>query len=511
MLNQLIVQTYDNYTDYVVNNQITFNSWLDLIKTGDHDYINNILSARKVGKGSEEYDKLKISVPVANYNFIFGKKRENKYLLRPTGLLYLDIDKASFDINSLNKQLIYAYWKSFGGNGYGLVVRVEGLNYDNFNDTYQSILDKLGIEKAYDKNAKKANQGNVLSYDPNLYFNKDSYVFNSINNNGKKVSNGITKKKGEGVTPDETFFPDDNKKIRYNNIEDYFTEKYKGEKYRVLEDDEQMIATIYIPWYSKVGNRNNNMYTFGCQVIGLNPGLIHRRFMGLMNYANSKLQLPLGYKEIDGIIKSIWKKYLAGEVTLYLNKKRRILFNPEFNLSGGERRKLTNKVLGKIKSDKTKQSIYDCVEKWDFDGDGKITAKAISIKINKSEGTVKRYWKHFKEFVRDLNIEQGTMCNRTLKNDLKAKKKDVIDLNEEVEVKAFLIDLFKRCKQDLDVKFIVNFQLEINSPKAKTSSIIIKLIEIINENKYNYSKYKHLEVPIFLIDELRTSELKMVA
>lgn len=512
MLNQLIVQTYDNYTDYAVNKQTTFNSWLDLIKTGDHDYINNILSARKADKGSEEYDALKISVPVANHNFIFGRKRENKYLLRPTGLLYLDIDIPSFDINSLNKELIHAYWKSFGGNGFSIIVKVEGLTEDNFNDTYQYIVEKLGIEEVYDVNAKKANQANALSYDPNLYFNKDSYVFKSINNNGKKVSNGITKKKKEGFTPNDTFFPGDSENIRFNNIEDYFTGEYKNKKYRVLEDDEQMIAVIYIPWCSKVGNRNSNMYNFGCQTMGLNPGLKRSRFIGLMNYANTKLSKSLSDSEIQSIIRSVWKKYLAGKITLYRNKKRRILFNPEFNLNGHERRELTNKVLGKIKSGKTQQSIYDCIESWNFKCDGKITQSAVANKVGKSIQTVKRYWdKDIKDYVKGLNTTNGMFCNKTIKNSTKAKEKDIIDLNEEVEIKTFFIDLFKRCNQDLDVKFIVNFQLEINSSTATIANIIRKLIEILKENKYKYSKYEHLHIPEGIVHELREGELRMVA
>ena len=511
MLNQLIVQTYGNYTDYVVNNQITFNSWLNLIKTGDHDYINNILSARKAGKGSEDYEEQKSIVPVANHNFIFGKERKNKYLLRPTGLLYLDIDKPSFDINSLNKELIHAYWKSFGGNGYSIIVKVEGLTEDNFNDTYQYIVEKLGVEEVYDVNAKKANQANVLSYDPNLYFNKDSYVFSSINKNGKKDTNSITKKKQEGFTPNETFFPGDSENIRFNNIEEYFTGEYKNKKYRVLEDDEQMIAVIYIPWYSKVGNRNRNMYNFGCQTMGLNPGLKRSRFIGLMNYANSKLNRPLSGKEIESIIRSVWKKYLAGKITLYRNKKRRILFNPEFNLSGDERRKLTNKVLGKIKSDKTRQSIYDCIEDWNFGKDGKITQSSLEGKTDRKIATIKRYWPDFKSYIWDLNAENGMLCDKTIKKLNKAKEKDVIDLNEEVEIKTFFIDLFERCNQDLDVKFIVNFQLEINSSTATIANIIRKLIEILKENKYKYSKYEHIDIPEGIVHELKEGELRMVA
>lgn len=509
MLNQLILQTYANYKDYVVNNQITFNSWLDLIKTGDHDYINNIKSARNTSKGTEEYDALKLRVPVANYNFIFSKKRENKYLLRPTGILYIDIDKSFFDINSLNKHLIHAYWKSFGGNGYGIVVRVNGLTEDNFNDTYQYIVEKLDIENVYDVNAKKANQANVLSYDPNLYYNKDSYIFNSINNDGKKVSNGITKKKKEGLTPNNTFFPGESENIRYNNIEEYFTGEHKNKKYRVLEDDEQMIAVIYIPWCSKVGNRNRNMYNFGCQTIGLNHGIKHSRFIGLMNYANSKLNNPLSDNEINSIIRSIWKKYLAGKIEIYNNKKRRILFNPEFKISGNERRKLTNKVLGKIKSDKTKQIIYNCIENWNFNLYGKITQPSLELKLDRKISTIKRYWSEFKDYIWDLNAENGMLCNKTIRNSKKNKNDNVLDLNEEVEINTFFIDLSKRCSQELDLKFITDFQLEMNVVSTCIGNIISKLLEINNENKY--SKYKKIKIPKWIIDELKVFELKMVA
>ncbi len=64
--------------------------------------------------------------------------------------------------------------------------------------------------------------------------------------------------------------------------------------------------------------------------------------------------------------------------------------------------------MGKIKTDKTQRDINDVIDDWNFQNDGKITQKKISIKLAKSIATIKRNWTPFKEFVSELNNSFNT-------------------------------------------------------------------------------------------------------
>ena len=66
------------------------------------------------------------------------------------------------------------------GNGWSLIVKVDGLTPDNFKPSYFHICNELTIEDYIDLNAVKPTQYNVLSYDPNIYVNDEPFIFKSV-------------------------------------------------------------------------------------------------------------------------------------------------------------------------------------------------------------------------------------------------------------------------------------------------------------------------------------------
>lgn len=131
------------------------------------------------------YDEYKACVPCITPNFLYRNTHEDINIIRPTGLLYIDIDPKKgqpfdFDPKILDKSKIYSYFKTFSGIGYGILVKVEGLTKENFKDTFHAICQDLGISQYFDKNARKASQYLALSYDPDVYFNPDSFLFSSV-------------------------------------------------------------------------------------------------------------------------------------------------------------------------------------------------------------------------------------------------------------------------------------------------------------------------------------------
>ena len=114
------------------------------------------------------------------YNFNFNGYKNKSNITTPTGLMYIDIDAPDFKIKNINKSDIFAYYKSFGGKGYSIVVRVDNLTESNFNETYAYICSKLNISDYVDLGAKKTTQFNVVSYDEGMHLNTNSKIFKSI-------------------------------------------------------------------------------------------------------------------------------------------------------------------------------------------------------------------------------------------------------------------------------------------------------------------------------------------
>lgn len=163
---------------YSTQVEATFNiaKWLDLIKRGSK-HTKSIIDARK---GMLDYKKAKNNTPCCTFNFIFNKNKTNDNIIRPTGYLYFDIDKEDFDISVLDTNKIFAYWHSFGGKGYTILVKVQGLTLQNYKSTIEYISKDLNIFGHIDSQARKATQFTILSYDPNLFFNNNSFVYNAV-------------------------------------------------------------------------------------------------------------------------------------------------------------------------------------------------------------------------------------------------------------------------------------------------------------------------------------------
>src|ERR1700739_3486918 len=154
------INTYECWQKPTVKATVSINDWLNQIKQSN--YSDTIQKARN---GLVDYDLTKATIPCVTYNFLFKDYKTNKNIATSSGLMYIDIDNPLFNIKELDLSKVYAYYKSFGGNGYGILVKVTGLTINNFKSTYTSITDNLGITRFADKGARKATQFNVLSYD----------------------------------------------------------------------------------------------------------------------------------------------------------------------------------------------------------------------------------------------------------------------------------------------------------------------------------------------------------
>jgi hypothetical protein len=387
------INNFENCKSPEVLGKISIEEFLHKIKYGDENLLN-IKSARQYGKGHLEYNKIKIKkLPTFRFNFLYKDYAKDINAIKATGLIYIDVDENK---EILDSEYIFAKWRSLSNTGYGILVKVNNLTLDNFKDVYSSLGIILDINVDYV--AGKAIQQNVLSYDPNLYYNTNSKVY-ECKIIEKAPFSSIKKEKKCIVVNDASI------KERADNTHEYFVGENYDKDYLYFENYVNICAP-YMPWHGvNEGNRNNLLFRILSQFALLNPKFGKEYLLEKGQYFNKKMNPKLSQGEIYSIIHSVIEKRKGGTLEFYYNQKRLIIFNPDKKLTLSEKCQITGAIVGRRRSEKTQLAIYQILENWDFEEFGKITQKLV-IDISKfSRRTVQKYWIYFKEYVEDLNNE----------------------------------------------------------------------------------------------------------
>ncbi|MFC6097680.1 BT4734/BF3469 family protein [Flavobacterium qiangtangense] len=381
------INKFKNVKSPQVIDNMNIDSFFTIIKNGDEN-ISNIKKAREFGKGSDGYSKIKSTLlPTFRFNFQFKHSANNANIMASTGLIYIDIDNVDFIPWSAHT---FAAWQSLSTKGYSILVKVENLNIHNFSETYNNIATLLGIDA--DRNAGKITQQTVLSFDENIYINKNSLIYKA---NDSKVSSLVNKKKEESLCRNDT-----SENLRFNNIDEYFQD---DNTYLFFENEKVKICEPFVPRKVEVGGRNTAVFTVISQLAVLNPSLNMDELIRLAKSYNERFCPKLEYRELSAVVRSVVKMRKDGNLYINLNKERRFLFNPKFKISHSQKMLIVNQKMGAVKREATEQKIYDVIESWGFEKLGLINQKKVSDEANLSIATIKRYWKLFKEFVGELN------------------------------------------------------------------------------------------------------------
>lgn len=503
MLQHNCVNTYDSIKKPTVVSTTSISNWLKSISNSE--YSETITKART---GELDYDKTKASLPCVTYNFLYNNYKKDKNVISGTGYLYIDIDDKTFDANLLDSSMVYAYYKSFGGKGYAIIVKVDGLTLENFKSSYNFITEQLGIVSYVDVNAIKASQFNVLSFDKDIFINENSITFQAINKKVSFTPLQEREKRERLITVNDTFLKSE--KVRFNNIDDYF--KGTDGDYIVF-DEKKNLCIPFIPKRIEVGQRNRTMFGVISQYALLNPTKEIGFLMSCANEINKHFTQKYEEEKIKSIVAGVIKKRKEGTLELFLNRERRILFNPNKKITKEEKQKTTAVLMGKIKTDKTQKSINDSIEDWNFQSDGKITQEKITKKLNKSLATIKRNWSPFKELVSELNnsskedspevlkIESKTVIDKQVENiqSLTPNHKELITkhvptiVNSTISVERFIYNCkykfgsyvadkrFDTLKKDLEEIWNLKFMNEVTE---EIRNYINMQIDYLHEDGY---------------------------
>ena len=127
--------------------------------------------------------ELKRGLPGFTISASFQKRRKEEYIEYYSGLLHLDYDKLD-DVEELKAKVVkdpctYAAFISPSGNGLKVLVKSNN-NLSTHTHAFNALKERydamVGVES--DRSVKDVTRLCFISYDPDLYFNENSEVFN---------------------------------------------------------------------------------------------------------------------------------------------------------------------------------------------------------------------------------------------------------------------------------------------------------------------------------------------
>lgn len=408
------LNTYTKFSDPRVSNTINFSDYINLIKNGYN--VLDIERARQFDRDNSTYLDIKGNRLCLTFNFLFNDRKVNNNIHSGTGLIYFDIDDTEYNIETLDKDKVFCYHKSFGGRGWVIICKVDGLSLDNYKDTFNYIASEINISEFVDNAARKASQFTILSYDPKVFYNESSYIFSARQGLGLK-----TKEMGKNATyvvKNNSKYTYDNESSIFNNLfinppnieEDKDSNLYYDDSHKyapILEDfivygDGIKVNKIKLPKRRiNEGDRQKFISTTANRFLFLNEKINYDHFFNYIQSVNIFCcKNPLNINQIKEIVNYRWcnKKYI--KVTP--NHTRKIIFNKNFK---GNKQKIVGREVGKLRRNKTMTEIYICIEDWDFIKYGKITQTKLAEITTKSRKTIHTYWGEFKDYIKQVNKE----------------------------------------------------------------------------------------------------------
>ena len=400
--------TYECIGNPSVQSTTTIDKWLELTKNNpDADLVAvaRRYKAQYVATGDlskkKKYDNIKSTFPTICYNSVIDGYRIIKNIISSTGLMYIDVDIEGFNIEEVDKTKIYSYYKSLGGLGYTILIRVDGLDINNYESTFSYIIDDLGLNDFYDPCAKGMAQQAVLSYDPDIFINSNSFIYTSSTVLNKKGTPSVVNKKENNIYDTGGAFLEN--KMRYDNTD---TIDIEGDY--VVNWDGYRIVKAWIPIHKiPDGKRYRYFLGYANNLLSLNQ---HLTYVGLLNnlkHVNPVACVnPIAESQLIKIANSIVKQNDAGNlIPIEFNKKRKVVFSKNCKLDKETKLAICRSEVAKHRIEESKVKIKAIIESWDFDRFGKITQPAIVQHHSISRKTVQKYWSEFKEFVSNWNAE----------------------------------------------------------------------------------------------------------
>lgn len=385
-----------------------FNSVEDFvlhIKNHEREDVSKILELRKLSKGTDEYKNLKSTFPVVTYNFTFNKSYvHSKNVDTPTGYLYFDIDgETEFDYDVT---YVTAIWKSIGGNGLGILIKVNNLEKEYFKQCYEYIGKDI-LQIPYDTACNDLSRLNFISFDEEIYFNEQAETIDlldfidSIRSHKEKhphYSNNNKLKLG---------YEENGGKIRFNNLSEVVSKldfEFVNGEYHYFDPKINYCECFYPKKTIREGARNKYLSSFAYCLISLNPNAIYTSFKHHIDKYNNEHCNPLMEEsEINELTDKIYN--LRGKVEPRNNMERRYIFNPNLELTRKRKQQIIGHRNAQERIKKTIKEIAFCMKNWDYNKNGKMTYKNVTLITGKNRKTIDKHYRAAKNLANIITLK----------------------------------------------------------------------------------------------------------
>jgi hypothetical protein len=385
---------FKNLTLSAVKGYIDFPTIFKLIKFSP--FIELYAKARLYEKGHPIYEQIKNSILTYSPNACFYVKRSLANVKGLTGCIYLDFDESIPNTIYSELPFIYASWLSFGGRGYGMLIKVDGLTLDNFTEVWLYLENYFwkNFNLTVDPQTKDISRQNVLSHDPNIYVNPNPIPLNV---------NTID------LHPYKTFNYEDFISVSVPNLfdlpennSDTSSKGYQKINYRTYLDDYENQDYVIIPegqdsrnaFMQRTvvdGDRHRSISSYAYSIVFNNKNISFSILEKVLMKANQQhCSPPLSDKEIKQTVKSILKKRFNNTLKIK-TKKKFIWFNPESKKTRHDKQVVVGKEVGKLRRERTINKLIDVYKELELNF-GKVTQELLQIHSEFSIRTIKKYW-----------------------------------------------------------------------------------------------------------------------
>lgn len=395
--------------------EISIEEYISLVRDGYQ--IDKITEARKYKKGDTIYDNIKLNRFGFLFNCKFKHKRQDEDIIGQTGLLFIDVDDN--ELGNLDMSQIFILHKSFGGNGYTIIVKVEYMPYDNadiFKLAYEDICTQLGIYTIKDNNAIKRTQYTALSYDKDIIVNYDSNILSLtkwctqvslVNNTYKNINRDLN----APCTPSTSIDNTTKNFTVYLNAP--FSEKddigdlnapskYKFSTKNDLRDNLEIklerngkeYCEIFTPKIIKNGFKHTYLSTNMRKFIyinnlDVNSPEIYTHLSWFYNKVKDLFESEVPEKNIINIMNNVIKTYDANKIK---KKKLKVIFPKKSIMNKEEKQSYARKQVAEWQTEDTLNKLTD-IYNYILENGGKPTQKKLVELSGMCLRTVKKYWK----------------------------------------------------------------------------------------------------------------------
>jgi predicted P-loop ATPase len=320
------ISFYANLTDRT-NNLIAINEIFEQIKTGsNYKHIIN-----KIRKGDSSLkDQLKKQLPCVTISGVFENNRKYGNLLFHTGFIQIDIDKVPNLDQALTKlkndKFSFAVFISPSGTGIKIIVKIPARK-DSHNAYFLKLKSyyKKNYNISIDEQCKDVTRLMFLSYDPDLYFNEQSYEFVEADNENyllyNQALNEVNTEMKFEIGNRNSFIFSLARTCRSKNVDKNFLITELNKKYSSSDFNENEIFKTVSSAYSATQNVTENIK--GLSTLKRAEVYLENKYEIRLNKVSAKIEMRENgtnnqFNEINEY--SLYRELQHNEISISLNK-----------------------------------------------------------------------------------------------------------------------------------------------------------------------------------------------